>query len=76
MAFATERPEHLARRVLLTLEDLRDMGIGYDRVHLSRLYKAGKFPKPLKLNAKGRIVWKVSEIEAWLAERDAEREVA
>ena len=34
---------------LLDRKDLRDRGIKYSRVHLDRLVKAGRFPKPIQL---------------------------
>ena len=46
---------------------------GYSMVHIMRLEKAGDFPKKVKLgpNAVGFIE---DEVEAWLAERAAERD--
>jgi len=47
-------------------------GIAYSRVHLDRLVKAGKFPKPFKLSA-NRNAWWESDILAFLQERGATR---
>ena len=48
--------------------------IGYHPVHIMRLAKAGKFPRPVKLG-KGRVAFVEDEIQAWqeakIAERDA-----
>lgn len=53
-----------------------EKGIGYSRVHLARLIEAGKFPAPLRLGAGGRIAWLESEVDDWIRDRMAEREVA
>jgi prophage regulatory protein len=53
---------------LLDHEDLRERGIKYSRPHIWRLYKAGKFPKPVKLSA-SRNAWLASDIDVWLAAR-------
>ena len=53
-------------------------GIPYSRAHVDRLEKAGKFPKRVKLS-EGRYAaagWLESEIDAWIAERVAERDKA
>jgi prophage regulatory protein len=39
--------------------------VPYSKMHIDRLEKAGKFPKRIKLGA-GRIVWRQSEVLAWL----------
>jgi prophage regulatory protein len=45
-------------------------GITYSRVHIDRLVKAGKFPKPFKLSA-NRNAWWEADIVAFLQERAA-----
>jgi prophage regulatory protein len=57
---------------LVSFTALRDRGICYSRVHLSRLVKAGHFPQPIQLGA-GRIAWIADEIDAWIASRAAAR---
>ena len=49
--------------------------VGYSRMHIFRLEKAGKFPRPVPLGEKS-VGWLESEIQNWIAERVAEREVA
>ena len=64
---------------ILSLSDLRELGIYYSRVHIYRLVKAGKFPAPIKVG-QNRIGWIESEIDEWLnvkiAERDARTKAA
>jgi prophage regulatory protein len=50
-------------------------GINYSRDHLRRKWKAGEFPKPIPVSER-RIAWIEAEIDAWLAARAAERDVA
>lgn len=52
--------------------ELKQRGIGFTRVHLSRLIQAGQFPQPVNLGAHS-IAWVESEIDAWAAERAASR---
>lgn len=60
---------------LLEYRDLRALGIRYSRPHLWRLWKAGRFPQPVKLSA-ARNVWPRDEITAWIAARLAARATA
>ena len=53
---------------LLNDEGLRQRGITYSLAHRWRLIQAGKFPKPVKLDA-----WLEAEIESWINERIAPR---
>jgi prophage regulatory protein len=39
--------------------------VPYSKMHIDRLEKAGEFPKRIKIGA-GRVIWKQSEIIAWL----------
>jgi predicted DNA-binding transcriptional regulator AlpA len=48
----------------LRLPELQQL-VPYSKVHLNRLEARGDFPKRIKLGA-GRVVWKLSEIMAWL----------
>ena len=43
------------------------------RQHILKLEKRGRFPRRLTIGAK-RIGWLLSEIEAWIADRIAERD--
>jgi predicted DNA-binding transcriptional regulator AlpA len=58
---------------LLDYGDLRGRGIKYSKCQLWRLWTAGKFPKPVKLSA-SRNAWLADEVDAWVAERIAERD--
>jgi prophage regulatory protein len=58
---------------LLNLEALRERGIDYDRSHLWRLSKTGRFPKPVHVGP-GRIAWVESEIDKWIKARVAARD--
>lgn len=52
-----------------------DKGIPYSRMHVDRLEKAGQFPRRIKLGANS-VAWIEEEVDAWLAEKAAERETA
>jgi prophage regulatory protein len=58
---------------ILSLNDLRELGISYSRVHIYRLVKARKFPAPIKVG-QNRIGWVESEIDEWLNAKIAERD--
>jgi prophage regulatory protein len=60
---------------LLDRKDLRDRGIKFHRVHIDRLVKAGKFPRPIRVGA-NRLAWIESEISRWINERIAARDAA
>ncbi len=49
-------------------------GIPYSPQHIARLEAAGRFPKRIRLG-QNRVVWLVAEIEEWLNERIAKRDV-
>jgi prophage regulatory protein len=50
---------------------------GYRRSSLYQLVKDGRFPRPVKLDAKGRAVgWLEGEIKAWQESRIAARDAA
>jgi prophage regulatory protein len=58
---------------LLDYTDLHARGIRYSRCHLWRLQRDNKFPKPVKLSAT-RNAWRADEVDAWIAQRIAERD--
>lgn len=61
---------------LITFAELQPVkGVGFSRVHLGRLVKAGKFPAPVSLS-EARIAWIESEIDRWIADRCATRSAA
>lgn len=50
---------------------------GLSRTRLYEAVAAGTFPKPVKLGPNARAVaWPAEEIDAWIAQRIAEREAA
>jgi prophage regulatory protein len=48
-------------------------GIPYSGQHIARLEAAGAFPKRIRLG-QNRVVWLLSEVEAWLDARIAVRD--
>src|SRR6266404_3276986 len=71
--FATSSKSRTMR--VLSLEDLRELGIPYHREHLRRLIEAGLFPPPMKLGEgpRSRNAWIESEVAAWIEARAAAR---
>jgi prophage regulatory protein len=60
---------------ILSFEDLQsEKGIPYSKVHLWRLERDRKFPKRVQLG-QSRHGWLESEIDDWLLERMAARNV-
>jgi prophage regulatory protein len=59
----------------LAFDDLRPKGITWTRMHLDRLEKSGRFPKRVHLSNRS-VVWVESEVDAFLAEKLAERNVS
>jgi prophage regulatory protein len=57
---------------LITRHELRSM-VPYTPQHILRLEKDGKFPRRVQLGA-NRVAWLLSEIDAWVAARVAERD--
>jgi predicted DNA-binding transcriptional regulator AlpA len=60
---------------ILDYEDLKARGIKYSKPHLWRLWRVGKFPKPIKLSAT-RNAWTEQDIDDWMANLVAQRERA
>lgn len=60
---------------LIPFEGLKAKGIDFSKVHLGRLERRGEFPRHVQLSAK-RVAWVESEIDTWLNERIAARQVA
>jgi prophage regulatory protein len=52
----------------LSYKDLRKKGIRFSRVHVLRMVKAGRFPKPVKLGDKENS-WIEVEVDKWLTKR-------
>jgi len=64
---------------VLTRDELRRLkGIPWGRQHLARKVQANEFPRPFKLGngAQAWNVWLETEIDAWIAQRAAERNAA
>ena len=47
---------------------LRPLGIPYCRLHINRMVERGAFPAPVWFSY-NRKMWKLSELESWLATR-------
>ncbi len=60
------------RKTLATRDDLKRLGIDVSRTTLLRWEARGCFPRRIRM-AGTSVAWFMSEIEDWLAERDAER---
>lgn len=60
------------RKTLATRDDLKRMGINVSNTSLLRWEKQGRFPRRIRM-AGTTVAWFVSDLEYWLAERDAER---
>ena len=48
-------------------------GIPYSPQHIQRLENAGRFPKRIRLGT-NRVAWLLTEVEAWIDERVAQRD--
>ena len=59
---------------LITMDEVLDR-VPYSRIHIRRLFEAGKFPKPVPVGPQ-RIAFVASEIDAWIATRLAERDAS
>jgi prophage regulatory protein len=69
MMIITQLPERSLR-----LPEVQQL-VPYSKMHIDRLEKAGEFPRRIKLGA-GRVVWKQSEILAWVESKRAEPQAA
>ncbi|MET0537759.1 MAG: AlpA family phage regulatory protein [Xanthobacteraceae bacterium] len=58
---------------LLDYADLCDRGIKYSRCQLWRLWKEGRFPRPVKLSV-NRNAWAEADVDEWISARIAERD--
>lgn len=59
---------------LVSKKELKSVcGIPDTPQHIGRLEAAGKFPKRVNLGP-GRVAWVLSEVDAWVSERIAERD--
>ena len=70
---SAEQPEAKPRhRLLLSPDDLRDLGIRFSRAQLWKKVKRGEFPPPIKLST-NRSAWVADEVQAWICARMSER---
>lgn len=61
---------------LLSPDQLRlEKGVPIKMDHLRRLWKRGKFPKPLQISDR-KIAWLESEVDEWIAAREHSGEAA
>jgi prophage regulatory protein len=58
--------------VLISYEQLLEMGVQFSKEHLRRLEKCGLFPERVRLSPK-RVAWALEEVEAWLLCRKNQR---
>ena len=64
----------MSKMKLVSKKELKTvLGIQYSFQHVARLEKAGQFPKRIRLG-QNRVAWLLSEVEAWVDERLANRE--
>ncbi len=61
---------------LVTKKELKSVyGVPYSFAHIARLEAAGRFPKRIRLGA-CRVAWLAEEVQSWIDERVASRNVA
>jgi prophage regulatory protein len=61
---------------LVTKKELRSLfGVPYSFAHIARLEAAGQFPKRVRLGA-CRVAWLAEEVQNWIDERVATRDMA
>lgn len=66
----------MSQKRLVSKRELKSvLGIPYSPQHIARLEAAGQFPKRIRLG-QNRVAWVQAEVEAWIDERLAERELA
>ena len=61
---------------LVTKKELKSLfGVPYCSPHIARLEAAGQFPKRIRLGA-CRVAWLSEEVQSWIDERVANRDMA
>jgi predicted DNA-binding transcriptional regulator AlpA len=63
------------QEVYVSYPELRQLGIPFCRLHVNRLTKAGRFPEAVWFG-NNRKLWRLSDIERWLASRPTKRPAA
>tara|TARA_R110002049_G_scaffold137350_2_gene297359 strand:- start:41477 stop:41734 length:258 start_codon:yes stop_codon:yes gene_type:complete len=61
----TTDPPPQCNKIVISYDDLADLGIRYSKEHLRRLEREGLFPKRVPLTA-CRVAWVREEVIAWL----------
>lgn len=70
-----ECPMNPYHKQLVSKKELKTIcGIPYSPQHIQRLENAGQFPKRMRLG-RNRVAWLLSEVEAWVDERLANRDI-
>ena len=62
---AANDPHHRGKGKIYTLRTLREKGIMYSSVHLRRLIRADRFPRPFYLSDR-RPAWTEATLDAWI----------
>jgi prophage regulatory protein len=62
----------LPATILLSRDDLKEIGIHFSAPHLLRLESAGKFPRRVRLSPL-RVAWIKQEVLDWIEQRAAQR---
>lgn len=63
-------------RKLVSKKELKSVyGVPYSFAHIARLEAAGLFPKRVRLGA-CRVAWVADEVQVWIDERVARRDMA
>ena len=68
-----QSPETTDKRVIRFPEVKRR--VGYSRMHVDRLEKAGKFPKRIQLG-ENTVAWVEREVDAWLDAKISARDMS
>jgi len=69
-----ENPKMSHPKQLICKKELTKL-VKYSPQHIARLEKAGQFPKRLRLG-QNRVAWMLSEVEAWIDDRLAKRDLS
>jgi prophage regulatory protein len=59
---------------LIDARGLKEKGLDYSDTHRTRLIRAGRFPKPIKLGPHSKLHWSEQEIDDLIAAKLAERD--
>lgn len=76
MSTKTEEPPAKVGRRLISAEELRErFGINYSRVHIYRMVRDGRFPRPVKLGPSrgARKAWFEDDVNAWFDQLQAQQ---